>query len=82
METVDELAVKPFRDVVEKGRLAVDNAGDSQDMLKEAQRLVKVGERSLTRIEASCRKLYNEYGNNFILALKENGMYPPFFFFL
>ncbi|GAB0139145.1 hypothetical protein EsDP_00007358 [Epichloe bromicola] len=72
METVDELAVKPFRDVVEKGKLAVDNAGDSQDMLKEAQRLVKVGERGLTRIEASCRKLYNEYGNNFILALKEN----------
>ncbi|KAG5927111.1 hypothetical protein E4U53_002926 [Claviceps sorghi] len=72
MDTVDELAVKPFREVVEKGKLAIENAGDTQDMMKEALRLVKVGERSLTRIESSCRKLYNEYGNNFIIALKEN----------
>ncbi|KAG6027990.1 hypothetical protein E4U41_000799 [Claviceps citrina] len=72
MDTVDELAVKPFREVVEKGKLAMGNAGDSPDMWKEAHRLVKVGERGLNRIESSCRKLYNEYGNSFILALKEN----------
>ncbi|KAG5980477.1 hypothetical protein E4U55_003990 [Claviceps digitariae] len=72
MDIVDELAVKPFREVVEKGKLAMENAGDSQDMMKEALRLVKVGERCLTRIESTCRKLYNEYGNNFIIALKEN----------
>ncbi|KAG5999651.1 hypothetical protein E4U43_001941 [Claviceps pusilla] len=72
MDTVDDLAIKPFREVVEKGKLAIENAGDSQDMMKEALRLVKVGERCLTRIESTCRKLYNEYGTNFIIALKEN----------
>ncbi|KAG5934778.1 hypothetical protein E4U59_005997 [Claviceps monticola] len=72
MDTVEELAVKPFREVVEKGKMAMQNAGESQDMMKEAQRLVKVGERGLTRIESSCRKLYDEYGVNFIRSLKEN----------
>ncbi|KAG6192189.1 hypothetical protein E4U27_003657 [Claviceps purpurea] len=72
MDTVEELAVKPFREVVEKGKVALQNAGESQDMMKEAQRLVKVGERGLTRIESSCRKLYDEYGVNFIRSLKEN----------
>ncbi|KAK2595302.1 hypothetical protein QQS21_006958 [Conoideocrella luteorostrata] len=72
MDVVEELVIKPFRDVVEKGKLAIENAGDSEQMLKEAQRLVKVGERGLTRIEASCKKRYGEYGNNFIIRLKEN----------
>ncbi|KAG6005575.1 hypothetical protein E4U21_007834 [Claviceps maximensis] len=72
MDIVDELAVKPFREVVEKGKLALENATGCQDMTNEALRLVKVGERCLTRVETSCRKLYNEYGNNFIIALREN----------
>lgn len=78
MDTVEELAVKPFREVVEKGKMAMQNAGESQDMMKEAQRLVKVGERGLTRIESSCKKLYDEYGINFIRSLKENGMNIPY----
>ncbi|KAG5930230.1 hypothetical protein E4U42_002632 [Claviceps africana] len=72
MDTVDELAVMPFREVVEKGKQAIENAEDSPDMMKEALRLVRAGERSLARIESSCKKLYNEYGNHFIIALKEN----------
>jgi hypothetical protein len=73
MDDVEELVIKPFREVVGKGRMAVENAIDSPDMLKEAQRLVKVGERGLTRIEASCKKLYADYSSNFVFALKENG---------
>lgn len=79
MDIVDELVIQPFREVVEKGKQAVANANANenardcrQDMIKEAERLVKVGERGLSRIETSCRKLHNEYGNAFIIALKEN----------
>ncbi|KFG88184.1 hypothetical protein MANI_015841 [Metarhizium anisopliae] len=72
MDDVEELVIKPFRDVVEKGKLAIENAADSPDMLMEAQRLVKVGERGLHHIERSCKKLYNDYSSNFIAALKEN----------
>lgn len=75
MDEVEELVLRPFREVVEKGKLAVENAADSPDMLKEAQRLVKVGERGMSRIEASCKKLYNDYSSNFVSALKENGKY-------
>lgn len=74
MDDVEELVIKPFRDVVEKGKLAIENAADSPDMLMEAQRLVKVGERGLYHIERSCKKLYNDYSSNFVAALKENGM--------
>ncbi|EFY92739.1 hypothetical protein MAC_01375 [Metarhizium acridum CQMa 102] len=72
MDDVEELVIKPFRDVVEKGKLAVENAADSPDMLMEAQRLVKEGERGLRHIERSCKKLYNDYSSNFVAALKEN----------
>lgn len=76
MDDVEELVIKPFREVVEKGKLAVENAANSPDMLKEAQRLVKVGERGLSRIETSCKKLYTDYSSNFVAALKENGRQP------
>jgi hypothetical protein len=42
-------------------------------MLKAAQSLVKEGERALKRIEPLCRKHLDEYGSNFLDALKENG---------
>lgn len=74
MDTVEELVTLPFREVIEKGNLAIENAADHPVMMREAQRLVKMGERSLARIEASSQKLYNEYGINFLIALKENGM--------
>ncbi|KAM5348209.1 hypothetical protein ACJ41O_008033 [Fusarium nematophilum] len=72
MDDVADLVVTPFRDIVEKGRTAVANAGDGQPMLKAAQTLVKEGERALKRIEPLCRKHLDEYGSNFLDALKEN----------
>ncbi|PNY28775.1 Uncharacterized protein TCAP_01320, partial [Tolypocladium capitatum] len=72
MDVVAELVIAPFLDIVEKGRTAVDNAGDSQHMLKAAQALVKEGERALKRIEPLCKKHLDEYGSGFVDALKEN----------
>ncbi|KAF4470758.1 hypothetical protein FALBO_2330, partial [Fusarium albosuccineum] len=72
MDDVADLVVTPFRDIVEKGRTAVENAGDDKPMLKAAQSLVKEGERALKRIEPLCRKHLDEYGSNFLDALKEN----------
>ncbi|KAI8679783.1 SH3 domain-containing protein [Fusarium keratoplasticum] len=72
MDDVADLVVTPFRDIVDKGRTAVENAGDDKVMLKAAQSLVKEGERALKRIEPLCRKHLDEYGSNFLDALKEN----------
>jgi hypothetical protein len=82
MDVVDDLVTAPFRDIVEKGKKAIENAGDTQLMLKASQTLVREGERALRRIEPLCKKNLAEYGSNFIDALKENGKQrkhmPPF----
>ena len=73
MDDIADLILTPFRDIVEKGKTAVENAGDEQPMLKASQGLVKEGERALKRIEPVCQKHFDECGSNFIDALKENG---------
>jgi hypothetical protein len=75
MDDVAELVLTPFREIVEKGKTAVENAGDAQPMLRTSQTLVKEGERALKKIEPLCKKHLEEYGVNFIDALKENGTY-------
>ncbi|CZS74088.1 unnamed protein product [Fusarium graminearum] len=72
MDDVVDLVIGPFRDIVEKGREAIENAGDDKTMLKASQSLTKEGERALKRIEPLCRKHLDEYGSNFLDALKEN----------
>jgi hypothetical protein len=73
MDEAVALVIAPFRDIVDKGKTALDNAGDNEDMRKAAQTLVREGERALTRIEPLCKKQFDEYSSNFILALKEEG---------
>lgn len=81
-ETVDDLVLAPFRDIVAHGEVAINNAGDSGDveMLRAAQALVKEGERAMKKLEPVCRKHHEEYGPNFVDALIDNGMrrLPPF----
>ncbi|KAF5607840.1 hypothetical protein FPANT_683 [Fusarium pseudoanthophilum] len=72
MDDVADLVIAPFRDIVEKGREATQNAGDDKTMLKASQSLTKEGERALKKIEPLCRKHLDEYGSNFLDALKEN----------
>ncbi|KAK6448439.1 hypothetical protein FP744_10004689 [Trichoderma asperellum] len=72
MDDIADLVLTPFRDIVEKGRTAVQNAGDTQPMLKASQALLKEGERALKRIEPLCKKHFDDYGPNFIAALRDN----------
>ncbi|KAF7562489.1 hypothetical protein G7046_g1630 [Stylonectria norvegica] len=72
MDDIADLVLTPFREIVEKGRTAVENAGDTQPMLKTSQNLFKEGTRALKRIEPLCKKHLDEYGSNFLDALKEN----------
>ncbi|KAI8962159.1 hypothetical protein F5Y11DRAFT_198668 [Daldinia sp. FL1419] len=76
-DEVDRLAVAPFREIVEKGNTAIENAQNADEetsplMLKTAQNLVREGERALKRIEPLCTKNFDEYGVNFVDAIKEN----------
>ncbi|KAI0020958.1 hypothetical protein F4780DRAFT_305804 [Xylariomycetidae sp. FL0641] len=77
-DEVERLVVAPFKEIVEKGNVAIENAarGASQDvadaMLKAAQSLVKEGERAVKRIEPLCSKAFDDYGSNFVDAIKEN----------
>jgi hypothetical protein len=73
MDDIADLVLTPFRDIVEKGRTAVQNAGDTQPMLKASQALLKEGERALKRIEPLCKKHFDDYGPNFVAALRDNG---------
>lgn len=75
-KTVDDLLLAPFRDIVAHGEAAISNAEDSGDdeMLRAAQALVKEGERALKKIEPVCRKGYDEYAQNFVDALMDNGI--------
>ncbi|PTB70738.1 hypothetical protein BBK36DRAFT_1165243 [Trichoderma citrinoviride] len=72
MENIVDLILTPFRDIVDKGRTAVQNAGDAQPMLKASQALLKEGERALKKIEPLCKKHFDDFGPNFIEAVKDN----------
>jgi hypothetical protein len=78
MEDINHLVVTPFRDISIKATEALNNAGEKQDMHKAAQKLAKEGERALKRIEPLCTKLQNEYGENFLNALRENSKFTLF----
>ncbi len=88
-DEVERLAVAPFREIVEKGSVAIDNAPSADEetsplMLKAAQSLVREGERALKRIEPLCAKNFDEYGVNFVDAIKENGktIYTLYYYYL
>lgn len=77
-EEVERLVLANFREIVEKGKTAIENvesAGDQAPapMLKAAQNLVREGEKALKKIEPVSTNYYEEYGSNFIDAVKENG---------
>ncbi|KAI3322152.1 hypothetical protein HD806DRAFT_139301 [Xylariaceae sp. AK1471] len=76
-DEVERLVLVPFREIVAKGKTAIENvesAGDQAPapMLKAAQNLVKEGEKALKKIEPVSTATYEEYGSNFIDAIKEN----------
>ncbi|PHH50590.1 hypothetical protein CFIMG_007377RA00001 [Ceratocystis fimbriata CBS 114723] len=71
MDQIADLILTPFRDIVEKGRIAVDVAGSGHpEMAKAAQSLIKEGGRALKRIEPQCQRHADEFGTSFIDAVK------------
>ncbi|ROT40208.1 hypothetical protein SODALDRAFT_306264 [Sodiomyces alkalinus F11] len=74
MEVVNDLVLAPFKDIVQQGSIARDNAnaGDNEDMLSESQKLIRGAERILKLVEPMSTRLWEVYGHNFIDALKEN----------
>lgn len=83
MEVVNELVLTPFHEIAQQGRTARDNADadGNKDMLSESQKLIRGADRILKTIEPMCTRLWEDYGHNFIDALKENGTQPDTFRF-
>jgi hypothetical protein len=81
MEEAQRLVLAPFEEIVEKGKNALENAGDgdsaeSKQMQKAAKNLVREGERALAKIAPLCKSRLDEFGSVFVDALKEHGMSP------
>ncbi|KAK4193871.1 hypothetical protein QBC35DRAFT_8426 [Podospora australis] len=80
---LNHLVLSPFREVVVKCREAVENAKTAQNdagvqaMTKASRGLLTKSERALGKIEPLCKRLLEEYGEVFIDALKESGMFSP-----
>lgn len=74
-ESIRDLILAPFRDLVAQGRVAGANADKANkvDMRTMAQSLVKEGERALRRLESLCQKKYEDFGAVFVNALKDDG---------
>ncbi|KAL1898418.1 hypothetical protein Cpir12675_001883 [Ceratocystis pirilliformis] len=71
MDQLADLILTPFRDIVGKGRTAVDVAGSGHpEMAKAAQSLIKEGGRALKRIEPQCQRHADEFGTSFVDAVK------------
>lgn len=76
------LILGPFREVIERGKEAVDNAEDAGDedveasasLLKAAQAIVKEGERALKRIQPLWDSQVEKYGDAFKDRLSRNGV--------
>ncbi|KAH7035429.1 uncharacterized protein B0I36DRAFT_318339 [Microdochium trichocladiopsis] len=76
-DEVERLITAPFKEIVEKGNLAVENSKDAPEdvakaMLKAAQGLIKEGDRALKKMDPLCERHLADYGANFVIAIKEN----------
>ncbi|KAF4836946.1 hypothetical protein CGCSCA4_v012167 [Colletotrichum siamense] len=72
MDIVADLVTGPYREIIEKGNTAIENAGDNQEMLSASQRVVKGAERCLKIIEPLCARHLKESEVAFTNALKDN----------
>ena len=77
-EDIEQLVLAPFREIAEKGRLAMQNAiaaepDKAQVMKKMGNALVKEGERAVKRMEPLCQRHHEKSGSYFVDALKDEG---------
>lgn len=82
------LILGPFKEVIERGKEAVANAGGAGDedvehsklMLKAAQGVVREGERALKRLQPLWDSQVEKYGEAFKTGVSQNGIFlPPFY---
>ena len=85
---VEELFIQPFREIVDRGRQAVEYADDDDDperakvLAKAGQSIVKEGERALKKIQPLWDKQVSEHGDTFREAIRKNGMFLILYSFL
>ncbi|KOS18369.1 hypothetical protein ESCO_002917 [Escovopsis weberi] len=72
MDDVTGLVTAPFHDLVQKSRIALQNAGSLQPMAQAASSLLKEGQRAITRLEPMCQRYWEDHGIFFVGLLKEN----------
>ena len=77
-DVVEQLVLAPFKEIAEKAKAAVENVENAEDqapplMRKAAEGLAKEGDRALMRIGPLCTRNYEQYGANFVDAIKEHG---------
>lgn len=73
-ETIEDLVLAPFRDIVAQATAALHNADDEgRTMRTAAEALLREGERALRRIEPLCRRKGEECGVAFVDGLKDDG---------
>jgi hypothetical protein len=79
----EELLIRPFRDVVALGAVAVTNAETHAShehagrMSKAAQAVVREGERALTKVQLVWNDQVARYGNSFRETIVEQGKKGP-----
>ncbi|KAJ5008983.1 hypothetical protein K4K57_009567 [Colletotrichum sp. SAR 10_99] len=78
MDIVADLVTGPYREIIEKGNTAIENAGHNQEMLSASQRVVKGAERCLKIIEPLCARHLKESEVAFTNALKDNNEIAEF----
>ncbi|KAH7034553.1 uncharacterized protein B0I36DRAFT_360067 [Microdochium trichocladiopsis] len=76
----EDLVIQPFRELVERGKEAIANAGDAADedpdqakvMAKAAASVVKEGERALGRLQPLWEQQLEKYGDAFTEAIRDD----------
>ncbi|KAI1310580.1 hypothetical protein F5Y03DRAFT_344858 [Xylaria venustula] len=79
MDELESLLLSPYREIAEKAKTAIENAKNAGNsapplMLQSAEKVLKGSERSLKHIEALSASYYEQYGRDFINAVKEHGI--------
>jgi hypothetical protein len=78
---IEELIIGPFRELVDRGKEALENAGTGDDddaekarqMTKAAKGVIREGERALKRLQPLWDSQVEKYGETFKATMSKNG---------
>lgn len=77
-DDIEYLILAPFRDIIEKGNVTVQNADQAEgfranQMKKAGTSLLKEGKRAIKRLNCLCQKHLEEAGQCFVEFVKDEG---------